>query len=94
MLDDRRRVPGGLVAADVAQSLRQGRVGGQGGVRSAAGTTADVLDQARKRQFEQVPTKVSVVAQQVGFTSANGFILAFGRYFGVTPKVYATGLAA
>ncbi|MFT3861504.1 AraC family transcriptional regulator [Micropruina sp.] len=38
--------------------------------------------------------KVSVVAQQVGFTSANGFILAFRRYFGVTPKVYATGLAA
>lgn len=34
--------------------------------------------------------KVSVVAQQVGFTSANGFILAFRRYFGV----YATGLAA
>lgn len=38
--------------------------------------------------------KVSVVAQQVGFTSANGFILAFRRYFGVTPKVYASGLAA
>ncbi|MFT4167247.1 MAG: AraC family transcriptional regulator [Microlunatus sp.] len=33
---------------------------------------------------------VSAVAQRVGFTSTNGFILAFRRYFGTTPKAYAT----
>lgn len=33
---------------------------------------------------------VSTVAQRVGFTSTNGFILAFRRYFGTTPKAYAT----
>lgn len=32
---------------------------------------------------------VSTVAQQVGFTSTNGFILAFRRYFEQTPKAYA-----
>lgn len=32
---------------------------------------------------------VSTVAQQVGFTSTNGFILAFRRYFAQTPKAYA-----
>lgn len=32
---------------------------------------------------------VSSVAQRVGFTSTNGFILAFRRYFGVTPGAYA-----
>ncbi|MFT4217993.1 MAG: AraC family transcriptional regulator [Micropruina sp.] len=29
------------------------------------------------------------VAQQVGFTSTNGFIIAFRRHFGKTPKAYA-----
>jgi AraC-like DNA-binding protein len=33
---------------------------------------------------------VSAVAHRVGFTSANGFILAFRRYFGQTPKAFAT----
>jgi len=32
---------------------------------------------------------VGAVAQQVGFTSTNGFIIAFRRHFGTTPKAYA-----
>ena len=32
---------------------------------------------------------VAAVAQRVGFTSTNGFILAFRRYFDQTPKAYA-----
>jgi AraC-like DNA-binding protein len=34
---------------------------------------------------------VSAVAHRAGFTSANGFILAFRRYSGQTPKAFATG---
>lgn len=39
-------------------------------------------------------TVTTAVAAQVGFTSTNGFILAFRRYFDVTPKAYADGLCA
>jgi len=33
-------------------------------------------------------TLISMVAQRVGFTSTNGYILAFRRHFGQTPKAF------
>ncbi len=52
--------------------------------RARVNASVDLLGEGRM---------VSTVAQQVGFSSTNGFILAFRRYFGVTPKVFASGQA-
>lgn len=36
---------------------------------------------------------ISIVAQRVGFTSTNGYILAFRRHFGQTPKAFIENAA-
>ena len=47
------------------------------------------INEAQRRIEEDPQIKVSTLAQEVGFTSANTFIRVFDRYMGVTPGQYA-----